>query len=74
MVSGGLLKRFTKKGAVTSIGFRDRVMFPLRNDRGQIIGFAGRALLPDDAMPKYLNTPRKLLFHKSRLLYEFPSR
>ena len=68
MVSGGLLQANEERGGYFD-RFRDRVMFPLRNDRGQIIGFAGRAL--GDAMPKYLNTPESILFHKSRLLYEF---
>jgi DNA primase len=48
--------------------FRDRIVFPIRDARGQIAGFGGRAVDPND-VPKYLNTPQTPLFDKSRLLY-----
>lgn len=47
--------------------FRDRLMFPIRNARGQIIGFGGRTL--SDETPKYLNSPETSLFHKGTELY-----
>ncbi len=47
--------------------FRDRLMFPIRNLRGQIIGFGGRTL--GDETPKYLNSPETSLFHKGTELY-----
>lgn len=47
--------------------FRDRVMFPIRDKRGRIIGFGGRII--DQGMPKYLNSPETLLFQKSKHLY-----
>ena len=47
--------------------FRDRVMFPIRNPRGQTIGFGGRIL--DEGEPKYLNSPETPLFSKGRELY-----
>jgi DNA primase len=47
--------------------FRDRIMFPIRNTRGQVIGFGGRVL--DDGEPKYLNSPEGPLFSKGRELY-----
>jgi DNA primase len=47
--------------------FRDRVMFPIRNERGQIIGFGGRVL--GQGEPKYLNSPETPVFHKGRELY-----
>ncbi|MEF3074263.1 DNA primase [Methylobacter sp. Wu1] len=47
--------------------FRDRVMFPIRDRRGRIVGFGGRVL--DDSLPKYLNSPETSLFHKSREVY-----
>ena len=47
--------------------FRDRIMFPIRDQRGRTIGFGGRAL--GDADPKYLNSPETVLFHKGRELY-----
>jgi len=47
--------------------FRNRIIFPIRNIRGEVIGFGGRAL--GDAQPKYLNTPETPLFKKSEVLY-----
>lgn len=47
--------------------FRGRLIFPIRNARGEVVGFGGRAL--GDAQPKYLNTPQTLLFDKSQVLY-----
>jgi DNA primase len=47
--------------------FRNRVMFPIRDTRGRVIGFGGRTLGDDKA--KYLNSPETPLFHKGRNLY-----
>ncbi len=47
--------------------FRGRVMFPIRNRRGWVIGFGARSL--DGSEPKYLNSPETPLFHKGRELY-----
>ena len=47
--------------------FRDRIMFPIRNPRGQIIGFGGRVL--DQGEPKYMNSPETAVFSKGRELY-----
>ena len=47
--------------------FRDRVMFPIRNQRGAIIGFGGRVIGKGE--PKYLNSPETPLFEKGRELY-----
>ena len=47
--------------------FRDRIMFPIRNSKGQVIGFGGRVL--DSGEPKYLNSPETPLFQKGRELY-----
>lgn len=47
--------------------FRDRVMFPIHNQRGVIIGFGGRVI--DQGEPKYLNSPETPLFEKGRELY-----
>lgn len=51
--------------------FRDRVMFPIHDQRGQVIGFGGRVLGTegDDAGPKYLNSPETPLFQKGHELY-----
>ena len=47
--------------------FRDRIMFPIRDQRGRTIAFGGRVL--GDEKPKYLNSPETPLFHKGRELY-----
>ena len=47
--------------------FRHRIMFPIRNISGQVIGFGGRVL--DDSKPKYLNSPDTPLFDKGKNLY-----
>ena len=47
--------------------FRDRLMFPIRDSRGRVIGFGGRVI--DQGEPKYLNSPETPLFHKGRELY-----
>ena len=50
--------------------FRDRVMFPILNARGAVIGFGGRML--DKGEPKYMNSPETPLFEKGRELYGLP--
>lgn len=47
--------------------FRERIMFPIRNTKGQVIGFGGRIL--DQGEPKYLNSPETPLFQKGHELY-----
>ncbi len=51
--------------------FRDRVMFPILNQRGIVIGFGGRVLEGEDG-PKYLNSPETPVFEKGRELYGLP--
>jgi DNA primase len=50
--------------------FRDRIMFPILDQRGNVIGFGGRIL--DQGEPKYLNSPETPLFEKGRELYGLP--
>jgi len=63
---------FIKGGLISNDGekdvFRNRIMFPIMNWNGDIIGFGGRAI-EDNIMPKYLNTKENLIFNKSRSLY-----
>jgi DNA primase len=47
--------------------FRNRLMFPIRDPLGRVVGFSGRVL--DDSLPKYVNTPETDIFHKGELLY-----
>ncbi len=48
--------------------FRNRLIFPIRDERGRVVGFGGRALDPEDNI-KYINSPQSAVFDKSRLLY-----
>ncbi len=49
--------------------FRDRVMYPILDFRGQVVGFGGRILSNDKTQAKYLNSPETSFFHKSQNLY-----
>ncbi|WP_334063547.1 DNA primase [Alteromonas genovensis] len=51
--------------------FRDRIMFPIRDKRGRVVGFGGRVL--EDGGPKYLNSPETRIFHKGNELFGFYS-
>jgi DNA primase len=51
--------------------FRGRIMFPLTDHRGRIVGFSGRVLEADVKEAKYINTPETLLYHKSKMLFGF---
>ena len=48
--------------------FRDRIMFPIHDQKGQVIGFGGRVIIPEDT-PKYYNSPETPLFQKGHELY-----
>lgn len=49
--------------------FRGRVMFPIHNISGRILGFGGRTLLKDDNVPKYVNSPESDIYNKSQILF-----
>ncbi len=51
--------------------FRGRIMFPLFDSSGRVIGFSGRIFKGDEKMAKYLNSPETMLFNKSEVLYGF---
>ena len=57
----------TKENNKTYDRFRDRIIFPITDQRGRIIGFGGRIL--DQGEPKYLNSPENAVFHKGYELY-----
>ncbi len=63
----GLLKN-TQKGEMRPF-FSNRIMFPIRDPLGHVIGFSGRKLHADTFGPKYINTPETLLFKKSKVLF-----
>lgn len=56
-----------KDGGRSYDRFRCRVMFPIRDKRGRVVGFGGRVL--DDSLPKYLNSPETPVFEKGREVY-----
>ncbi len=71
LVDAGLAKK-NERGTLTD-KFRNRILFPIADTAGRIIGFSGR-IFGEDASPeapKYLNSPETPLFHKSRILYGF---
>lgn len=65
LLKAGLL---AKKEARSYDRFRHRLMFPIRDGRGRVLGFGGRAVGADDK-PKYLNTAETPVFRKGRILY-----
>lgn len=65
LVTGGMLIENDKGNRYDR--FRGRIMFPIRDRRGRVIGFGGRVL--EDGTPKYLNSPETPIFHKGKELY-----
>ena len=72
LIMGGLARE--REGSIANEGgngiydyFRNRLIFPIRDTRGRVIGFGGRAL--GDGKPKYLNSPQTPLFEKNTVLY-----
>lgn len=63
----GLLVKSEKGGYYDR--FRGRLMFPIKDPRGNIIGFSGRSLDNKDISAKYINTPETLLYHKRETLF-----
>jgi DNA primase len=62
----GLVQRGRQGGEYDR--FRERIMFPIRDRRGRVLGFGGRAMRPDQGA-KYVNTAETDFFHKSQILY-----
>ncbi|HVB21235.1 MAG TPA: DNA primase [Ktedonobacteraceae bacterium] len=68
LIHGGLAReREEGKGGGVYDYFRQRLIFPIRDMRGRVIGFGGREL--EGGQPKYLNSPQTLLFEKNSVLY-----
>lgn len=66
LLEGGMLIHNEDKNRLYD-RFRERIMFPIRDSRGRVIGFGGRVL--NDEKPKYLNSPETPIFHKGKELY-----
>src|SRR5271165_5347627 len=71
LLQAGLIVERDARGGGAQGGFydrfRDRLMFPIRDSRGRVLGFGGRVI--EQGEPKYLNSPETPLFHKGRELY-----
>ncbi|WP_017605154.1 DNA primase [Nocardiopsis alkaliphila] len=66
LIEGGLAAQ-GRRGAYDR--FRNRLLWPVREVTGEVVGFGARKLDPSEDGPKYLNSPESPIFHKSRLLY-----
>ena len=66
LIEGGLASQ-GRRGAYDR--FRNRLLWPVREVTGEVVGFGARKLDPSEDGPKYLNSPESPIFHKSRLLY-----
>ncbi len=70
LVDAGLAVRRERGGGAYD-RFRHRILFPIQDHRGRVVGFGGRALKADD-QPKYLNSPETAVFSKGRIWYALP--
>ncbi len=68
MLAVGLVKRKEETNSYYDT-FRGRVMFPIADSSGRVVGFSGRILVADEKSPKYLNSPETELFNKSEILF-----
>jgi DNA primase len=66
LLKTGLTKN---RGTGNYDGFRNRVIFPIHNHTGQVVGFTARTLSADKKEAKYINSPESDLYHKSKVLY-----
>ncbi len=66
LLSDGLAAERQNGGGIYD-RFRNRIIIPIADERGRVVGFGGRVL--DDSTPKYLNTPETVLFNKRRILF-----
>lgn len=66
--SAGLIKERENGGGYVD-RFRERVIFPISDSEGRIVGFGGRVLNDTDSRPKYLNSPETLVYKKGNILY-----
>ena len=71
LVDGGLCYLREEGNAASGIRvrFRDRLMFPIRNEIGDVIAFSGRQLRADPNSGKYVNSPETFIFRKSKVLF-----
>ena len=71
-VKAGLLSKSSKDSSKFFDRFRNRLIFPIRDERGTIVAFGGRILSKDEQNePKYLNSPETPVYHKGKMLYQY---
>ncbi len=68
LIDGGLVSKSQKNGNIYD-RFRDRLMFPIIDVRGNVIAFGGRRIKNDDSIAKYLNSPESPIFNKRKNLF-----
>ena len=71
MEAAGMVLRSDRPDSRTPLydRFRDRIMFPIHDEQGRVVGFSGRTMSDGPRTAKYVNSPETELFHKSRILY-----
>lgn len=69
MLDAGLVKSKENKPEEFYDVFRERIIFPIHNHIGKVVGFGGRILKELDDQPKYINSPQTSVFDKSKLLF-----
>ena len=70
ILGAGLIIESIKKRKTYYDRYRDRIIFPITNSHGKIVGFGGRVLNTEDK-PKYMNSPETEIFHKGDILFNF---
>ncbi len=70
LLKAGLVNKSTRQAGVYD-KFRGRIMIPIKNPRGRVVGFTGRILNKDASPAKYMNTGETAWFHKGKLLFGF---
>jgi DNA primase len=68
LLAAGLIKE-SERGEEPYDRFRERIIFPIAEVGGRLVAFGGRTLRPADNVPKYLNSPETVIYHKGLLLY-----
>ncbi|MBQ6915243.1 MAG: DNA primase [Kiritimatiellae bacterium] len=69
--AAGVIRQGTRPGDLGYHRFSGRLMFPIRDRRGRVVGFSGRQLVASKNSGKYVNSPETEVFKKSRVLYGF---
>jgi DNA primase len=68
MIDSGIILRNPENGKIYD-RFRNRLIFPICNEQGKVVGFSARTIVPDAKEAKYVNSPETPIFKKSRILY-----